>query len=173
MELMTKNSKTLSSAALPKGLFVALRRQPQAIRVAPILIETSLLPPDAVYDRLATRTTGLMVEEAAIRLVEHGRNVVAADGRKSVWLLLWHAASIRSCCCWPSCLRSRWHGRFAIRHCHVADDRAWCQHQADPRSQSGQRGGKAEGHDFRDRCRPSRWPTSRIASLGARPGRSS
>ena len=44
-----------------------------------------------MYQRLESRATGLSTEEAEARLSEHGPNVVAADGRKSLGLLLWHA----------------------------------------------------------------------------------
>jgi Mg2+-importing ATPase len=80
-----------SSVALPKGLFAAMRRQPQPIRVAPILIDVAALPSQSACERLATRPTGLTANEAATRLAEHGPNVLATDGRKGIWLLLWHA----------------------------------------------------------------------------------
>jgi hypothetical protein len=44
-----------------------------------------------VYQRLQSRVTGLTTSEAEARLSEHGPNVVAADGRKSIGLLVWHA----------------------------------------------------------------------------------
>jgi Mg2+-importing ATPase len=77
---------------LPKGIFGALRRQPPPIRVAPMLLESASLPSDVVFQRLNSRVTGLTTSEADARLSEHGPNMVAADGRKSVWLLFWHAA---------------------------------------------------------------------------------
>ena len=46
---------------------------------------------EGVYQRLRSRAIGLTTGEAEARLIEHGPNIVAADGRKSLWLLLWHA----------------------------------------------------------------------------------
>jgi len=76
---------------LPKGIFVAFRRQAPAIRVAPLLVESAALDSNAVYERLGSRPAGLTTDEAEARLVEHGPNIVAADARKSMWMLLWHA----------------------------------------------------------------------------------
>ena len=80
-----------ASVGLPKGIFAALRRQPPPIRVAPLLLEAASLSAEGVYPRLRTRATGLTTNEAEARLHEHGPNMVAADGRKSIGLLLWHA----------------------------------------------------------------------------------
>jgi P-type Mg2+ transporter len=80
-----------ASVGLPKGIFAALRRQPPPIRVAPILLQTASLTAEDVYQRLRTRATGLTTDEAEARLSEYDPNMVAADGRKSVGLLLWHA----------------------------------------------------------------------------------
>ena len=79
------------SLGLPKGIFAALRREPTHINVAAILIESAALPPDIAYQRLGSRAAGLTSGEAEARLVEHGQNTVAADGRKSIWLFVWHA----------------------------------------------------------------------------------
>jgi len=76
---------------LPKGIFAALRRQQPPIRVAPILVEAASLTSEATYQRLRSRPSGLTRDEAESRLAEQGPNVVAADGRKGVGLLLWHA----------------------------------------------------------------------------------
>ncbi|MFY9551464.1 MAG: magnesium-translocating P-type ATPase [Thermoanaerobaculia bacterium] len=76
---------------LPKGIFAALRRQPPPIRVAPILVESASLTSEVVYQRLRSRATGLTAKEVEARLTEHGPNMVAAEGSKSIWLLLWHA----------------------------------------------------------------------------------
>ena len=84
--------KPIASIGLPKGIFAQLRRQPPPIRVAPVLLETASLPVDQVYERLHTRATGLSIKEADTRLIEHGPNAIAADGRKKLWLLVWHAA---------------------------------------------------------------------------------
>ena len=81
-----------ASVGLPKGIFAALRRQPPPIRVDPILLESASLTTDGVYQRLQSRVTGLTTGEADPRLSEHGPNMVAADGRKSIGLLFWHAA---------------------------------------------------------------------------------
>ena len=81
-----------ASVGLPKGIFAALRRQPPPIRVAPILLESASLTSDGVYQRLHSRVTGLTTNEAEARLGEHGPNMVAADGLKSIGLLFWHAA---------------------------------------------------------------------------------
>ena len=80
-----------ASVGLPKGIFAALRRQPPPIRVAPIALESASLTSDGVYQRLDTRVTGLTSSEAESRLSEHGANMVAVDGRKSIRLLVWHA----------------------------------------------------------------------------------
>src|SRR5260370_38911173 len=80
-----------ASVGLPKGIFAALRRQPPPIRVAPILLESAFLTSDAVFQRFQSRVTGLTTGEAEARLSEQGPNMVAADGRKSIGLLLWHA----------------------------------------------------------------------------------
>src|SRR5438094_2951401 len=95
-----------SSVGLPKGVFAALRRQPPPIRVAPILLESASLTSDVVYQRLRSRAMGLTTDEAEARLSEHGPNMVAADGRKSIGLLVWHAVITRSYCCWRSWPRS-------------------------------------------------------------------
>ena len=76
---------------LPKGIFAALRRQPPPIRVAPILLESASLTSDVVYQQFRSRATGLTTDEAEARLSKHGPNMVAADGRKSIELLVWHA----------------------------------------------------------------------------------
>jgi P-type Mg2+ transporter len=80
-----------ASVGLPKGIFLALRRQPPPIRVAPVLLESASLAAEAVFQRLDTRVTGLTTSEAEARLSEHGPNMVAADRRKSIGLLVWHA----------------------------------------------------------------------------------
>jgi P-type Mg2+ transporter len=81
----------MSTVSLPKKLLPALRRRSGPIRVSPILLELSALPAEAVFARLKTSAHGLTADEAARRLEENGPNVIAADGRKSVWVLLWHA----------------------------------------------------------------------------------
>jgi Mg2+-importing ATPase len=88
---IVRRPKPGASVGLPKGIFAALRRQPPPIRVASILLESASLTPDEVYRRLTSRVTGLTTNEAEARRREHGLNTVAADGRKSLWMLLWHA----------------------------------------------------------------------------------
>ena len=88
---VVRASSAAASVGLPKGIFAALRRQPPPIRVDPLLLETASLPVDGVYQRLQTRPGGLTTEEADARLAEHGLNIVAADRRKSLALLVWHA----------------------------------------------------------------------------------
>ena len=91
MSVSAPQPNPASSIALPKGLFAAIRRQPAPIRVAPVLIEMAGLAPEAVFTRFETRLTGLTTAEAEAKLARFGPNVVAADGRKGIWLLLWHA----------------------------------------------------------------------------------
>jgi Mg2+-importing ATPase len=88
---IVRPTKSGASLGLPKGIFAALRRQPPPIRIAPILLEAASLTSDGVYQRLQSRATGLTAGEAEVRLNTYGPNTVAADGRKSIWLLLWHA----------------------------------------------------------------------------------
>ena len=88
---IVRPSSTGASVGLPKGIFAALRRQPPPIRVAPILLESASLAADGVYQRLQSRMAGLTTSEAGARLSEHGPNMVAADGRKTIGLLVWHA----------------------------------------------------------------------------------
>ncbi len=80
-----------STVSLPKGLFAALKRRSSPIRVSPLLVELAAASVESVYARLGSGATGLSADQAAARLAEHGWNVVAADGRKSAWVLLWHA----------------------------------------------------------------------------------
>jgi Mg2+-importing ATPase len=88
---LARLAKMGSSIGIPKGIFTALRRHPRAVRVAPILLTASFLTPGESLSSLKTRVTGLTTNEADTRLNEHGPNVVAADRRKTVALLLWHA----------------------------------------------------------------------------------
>jgi cation transport ATPase-like protein len=52
-----------------------------AIRVAPLVLEVAALDVANVYGRLATRAQGLTSAAAAVRLSEHGPNVLARDRR--------------------------------------------------------------------------------------------
>ncbi len=83
--------KHASTISLPKGLFAALKRRPTPISFSPLLVEIASASADTVYERLGSGKAGLTADQAADRLAEHGPNVVAADARKSVWTLLWHA----------------------------------------------------------------------------------
>jgi Mg2+-importing ATPase len=91
MALRARAWRGIRSLALPKGLFPAIRGQPQPLRVSPLLLETSALPTASVFERLGTRAEGLSASEAEARLEQHGHNVVVAEGRKSPLVLLWHA----------------------------------------------------------------------------------
>jgi Mg2+-importing ATPase len=62
-----------------------------AIRVAPLVLEVAALDAALVYGRLATRAEGLTAAEAAVRLSEHGPNVLARDQRPRFLLLLWRS----------------------------------------------------------------------------------
>ena len=73
-----------SSVGLPKGIFTAARRQAPPIRVAPLLLETSPLTPDGVYERLRTRAAGLTTDEAEARLEEYGPNIVHVIGTQKI-----------------------------------------------------------------------------------------
>jgi CBS domain-containing protein len=88
---IARRARPAASVGLSKGIFAALRRQPRPIRVAPILLESASLTSDGVYQRLHSRVAGLTTSEAEARLREHGPNMVAADGRKRIGLLVWHA----------------------------------------------------------------------------------
>src|SRR5262245_21045908 len=81
----------MSSVLLPKKLLPAVRRQTVPIRVSPLLLEIAALPPERVYERLASRQEGMTDQEAADCLAREGPNILTTDGRKSRWLLLWHA----------------------------------------------------------------------------------
>jgi len=86
-----ERTRSFASTALPKWLFAAIRRQTSPIRVAPILIEAAQLSVEAAYQRFASSASGLTALEAESRLASQGLNTIAADSRKSTWLLLWHA----------------------------------------------------------------------------------
>jgi hypothetical protein len=92
-------SRPGASVGLAKGIFAALRRQPPPIRGRPILLEAASLSAEGVDPRLRTGGTGLTTGEAEARLHEQGPNMVTADGRKSIGLLLWHAVINRWSCC--------------------------------------------------------------------------
>jgi Mg2+-importing ATPase len=54
-------------------------------------LDTVRLDPAGVYAQLKTRPEGLTPDEAAVRLAEHGPNVLAKDKRPGFPMLLWHA----------------------------------------------------------------------------------
>lgn len=91
MPLTTENPTSATSISLPKGLFAALRKQSRTGHFAPILAEMSGLAPDAIYQRLVSRPTGLTEDEVEVRLDKYGANVVSGGGKKGVWQLFWHA----------------------------------------------------------------------------------
>ncbi|MBX3394423.1 MAG: magnesium-translocating P-type ATPase [Phycisphaerae bacterium] len=84
-------SKFVSLHPRPVGLPSEFPRPTYSIHVSPLLIEVSALSVDAAYQRLKTSSDGLTNDEAEHRLSECGLNVVEGDGRKSSWVLLWHA----------------------------------------------------------------------------------
>jgi Mg2+-importing ATPase len=79
------------SAIIPKGLIAGIRREKPQMRVSPQLVESASLDAAGVYARFATRPEGLLADEAAARLAEHGPNVLAQDQGTGVLKLLWHA----------------------------------------------------------------------------------
>ncbi len=76
---------------LPKHLFAAIRGQKPKIAVSQQVVESARLDPAGVYGRLATCSRGLTAEEAALRLSQHGPNVLAKDQRTGLRQLLWNA----------------------------------------------------------------------------------
>ena len=69
----------LASAA--RFLRRALTQPPPAIRVSPLLAELATVDAVVVLERLGTSREGLSPEEAAVRLEQHGPNVVGAEQR--------------------------------------------------------------------------------------------
>ncbi|CAG0952584.1 partial Magnesium-transporting ATPase, P-type 1, partial [Anaerolineae bacterium] len=82
---------TTPSAILSKGSFVAIHREKPRIRVSDAAVEAASLATEGVYTKFATRASGLTSAEAAIRLIEHGPNVLAKDQRPRLLTLLWRA----------------------------------------------------------------------------------
>jgi Mg2+-importing ATPase len=80
------------SAVLPKNLLTADRRAKAGLRVSPIVLESAAMDAAGVCARLGTRPDGLTSDEAALRLGEHGSNVLARDHRPGLPKLLWRAA---------------------------------------------------------------------------------
>ncbi len=77
------------TAVVPKRLFAALGRKKPGIHVSQLVVESAAMDVGGVYARLATRVGGLTGSEAAIRLAEHGPNVLARDQRPGLLKLLW------------------------------------------------------------------------------------
>ena len=77
-------------AVIPKRVHLA-RVDRSAIRVLPLLVECASLEPAGVFAKLATRAEGLTPAEAADRLAQYGRNVLARDAGPSFARLLWRA----------------------------------------------------------------------------------
>ena len=76
---------------LPKHLFAAIRHDRPRIQVSQIVIASASMDVADVYQRFSTRPEGLTADEAQLRLVEHGPNVLAKDQRAGIGTLLWHA----------------------------------------------------------------------------------
>ncbi len=73
---------------LPKHVFAAIRHDRPHIQVSPAVVESAALDAAGVYQRFATRPTGLTATEAQSRLAEHGPNVLAKDQRVGLGKLL-------------------------------------------------------------------------------------
>src|SRR5690242_18476022 len=59
----------------------ALTQPPPLIRVSPLLAELATVDVAVALERLGTSREGLSADEAAVRLEQHGPNVVGADQR--------------------------------------------------------------------------------------------
>jgi len=81
----------LQSGVLPKRL-LAKSHEKRPLRVSQVVLETVTLDEAGVYLQLKTRPDGLTADEAAVRLSEHGQNVLAKDQRPGFLKLLWRAA---------------------------------------------------------------------------------
>lgn len=75
----------------PKHLFAAIRQHKPKATVSPEVLEAARLDAPGVYDRLATRASGLTADEARQRLAQYGPNALAKGQRAGLGLLLWHA----------------------------------------------------------------------------------
>jgi len=76
---------------LPKRVLVGARGDRSTIRVSPLLLETAVVDPAGVFARLSTGPEGLTSDQAAVRLAEHGPNVLPRDERPSLARLLWRS----------------------------------------------------------------------------------
>jgi Mg2+-importing ATPase len=79
------------SAVIPRKLLALGSREKQAIHVSPAVIASAAKDAAGVYALLKTRAEGLTAEEAALRLAEHGPNVLAKDQRAGLAKLFWRA----------------------------------------------------------------------------------
>ncbi len=79
------------AAVLPHKLLASGAREKHAIRVSPVVVESATKDIAGVYALLKTRPGGLTAEEARIRLVEQGPNVLAKDRHASLAKLFWRA----------------------------------------------------------------------------------
>src|SRR5580692_3878873 len=79
------------AAVLPHKLWASGAREKHAIRVSPVVVESATKDIAGVYALLKTRPGGLTAEEARLRLVEQGPNVLAKDRHASLAKLFWRA----------------------------------------------------------------------------------
>src|SRR5690242_8212306 len=57
----------------------ALTQPPPSIRVSPLLAELATVDAEVALQRLGTSREGLSAEESALRLEQHGPNIVGAE----------------------------------------------------------------------------------------------
>ena len=69
---------------LPKHLFAAIRREKPKIQVSKIVIESAAIAVENIYKQLDTRPDGLTSEEASLRLVRYGPNILAKDQQAGI-----------------------------------------------------------------------------------------
>ncbi len=82
----------MPTAVLPKHVLATIHREKPQIQVSRVVVEAATMDAAPLLARLATRSSGLTVEEAAGRLAEHGPNVLAKDQRPGMARLVWRAA---------------------------------------------------------------------------------
>ena len=80
-----------ATSIFPKTFFVGIRQSKPSIQVSQLLIDTSGMNADSVFQKLETTREGLTIAEAERRLTISGPNVLAADRRGGFGTLLWHA----------------------------------------------------------------------------------
>jgi len=83
------SGRGLASAA--RFLRRALTQPPPSIRVSPLLAELATVDAAVAFERLGTSRDGLSAEEAALRLEQHGANVVGADQQHGRLRIFIHA----------------------------------------------------------------------------------